>query len=302
LGTAASHGCIRLTVEDAKWIYNNCSSGTTVIIYDDKKNPGPLGKPEAIALPTSVRWDPTDPSEKNPYKDTLPKITGAKDITAEYGKEINLLDGLKAKSSVGTDITELLTMEGEVDFEQTGKYEVTYSVKDALGRTCTKKVTVTVKEDNSVPEFAGISDRLINSDVIVDEAFALEGVDAYNSGEKLSKDVIQVTIQEVNKDQYYITYQIIMDNKAPVTQYAAIHVDREAPVLYGITDFRLEYGEMPSEGFLLSNITASDNYSKPENIKITAVLDEKPDGSYQVIYEAVDEAGNKTTEKVSIIN
>ena len=34
LGRRASHGCIRLTVEDAKWIYDNCPSGTTVVIQD----------------------------------------------------------------------------------------------------------------------------------------------------------------------------------------------------------------------------------------------------------------------------
>ena len=34
LGRRASHGCIRLTVEDAKWIYDNCPAGTTVIIQD----------------------------------------------------------------------------------------------------------------------------------------------------------------------------------------------------------------------------------------------------------------------------
>ena len=33
LGKRASHGCIRLSVEDARWIYNNCSSGTTVVVY-----------------------------------------------------------------------------------------------------------------------------------------------------------------------------------------------------------------------------------------------------------------------------
>lgn len=32
LGRRASHGCIRLKVEDAKWIYNNCPSGTTVTV------------------------------------------------------------------------------------------------------------------------------------------------------------------------------------------------------------------------------------------------------------------------------
>lgn len=35
LGTRASHGCIRLATEDAEWIYTNCASGTTVVIYDD---------------------------------------------------------------------------------------------------------------------------------------------------------------------------------------------------------------------------------------------------------------------------
>ena len=34
LGRAASHGCIRLTVSDAKWIYDNCPTGTTVHIRD----------------------------------------------------------------------------------------------------------------------------------------------------------------------------------------------------------------------------------------------------------------------------
>ncbi|MBQ4089095.1 MAG: murein L,D-transpeptidase [Clostridia bacterium] len=33
LGSRASHGCIRLKVEDAKWIYNNCPAGTTVDVY-----------------------------------------------------------------------------------------------------------------------------------------------------------------------------------------------------------------------------------------------------------------------------
>lgn len=33
LGSKASHGCVRLSVEDAKWIYNNCPAGTTIIVY-----------------------------------------------------------------------------------------------------------------------------------------------------------------------------------------------------------------------------------------------------------------------------
>lgn len=33
LGSRASHGCIRLKVDDAKWIYNNCGAGTLVTVY-----------------------------------------------------------------------------------------------------------------------------------------------------------------------------------------------------------------------------------------------------------------------------
>lgn len=59
LGTLCSHGCIRLKVEDAKWIYDNCDSGTEVTIYSDE-NPGPLGKPYFEQIPENQTWDPTD--------------------------------------------------------------------------------------------------------------------------------------------------------------------------------------------------------------------------------------------------
>lgn len=69
LGQQASMGCVRLTVEDAKWIADNCPSGTTVEIYDDD-DPGPLGKPEAAHIDTdspNKGWDPTDPDVENPW-------------------------------------------------------------------------------------------------------------------------------------------------------------------------------------------------------------------------------------------
>ncbi len=70
LGTKASLGCIRLKVEDAKWIYDNCVAGTEVEFYSSS-NPGPLGKPSAqkISDDEEVRnWDPTDPDKNNPWR------------------------------------------------------------------------------------------------------------------------------------------------------------------------------------------------------------------------------------------
>lgn len=61
LGTTASAGCCRLTCAAAKWIYDNCSLGTQVTIYNSS-DPGPLGKPTADKLPSWHTWDPTDPT------------------------------------------------------------------------------------------------------------------------------------------------------------------------------------------------------------------------------------------------
>lgn len=69
LGTSASAGCVRLTVADALWIYNNCPSGTYVEFYSST-NPGPLGKPSAQKISSNVacrNWDPTDPLSNNPW-------------------------------------------------------------------------------------------------------------------------------------------------------------------------------------------------------------------------------------------
>ncbi len=67
LGRPASHGCIRLQTEDAKWIYENCGEGTRVTVYDSD-DPGELGKPEKM-LPSvpGGGWDPTDPEPGNPW-------------------------------------------------------------------------------------------------------------------------------------------------------------------------------------------------------------------------------------------
>ena len=70
LGTNASLGCIRLTVANAKWIYDNCQTGTLVTFYSDS-NPGPLGKPsekKISGVELCRDWDPTDPAGENPWR------------------------------------------------------------------------------------------------------------------------------------------------------------------------------------------------------------------------------------------
>ncbi len=70
LGENASLGCVRLSVEDAKWIYDNCKPGTAVVVYSDSETAGLLEKPAAVKIPEDSPcrgWDPTDVDVENPW-------------------------------------------------------------------------------------------------------------------------------------------------------------------------------------------------------------------------------------------
>lgn len=64
LGEAASLGCIRLNVENAKWIFDNCGSGTMVEIYESNEE-CEIVLPKTIELEEGMGWDPTDPEFEN---------------------------------------------------------------------------------------------------------------------------------------------------------------------------------------------------------------------------------------------
>ena len=71
LGSKASLGCVRLQTADAKWVYDNCASGTIVKIFDSD-SPGPLGTGERavdrITPELENGWDPTDPADNTPWR------------------------------------------------------------------------------------------------------------------------------------------------------------------------------------------------------------------------------------------
>lgn len=102
LGSLASRGCVRLQTIDAKWIYDNCPTGTLVTIYDSSI-PGALGKPQRAVnsvsgMPSPYNtWDPTDPSPSNPWRLNISAVvTGSGSGTVSgagayrYGSSVSL--------------------------------------------------------------------------------------------------------------------------------------------------------------------------------------------------------------------
>ncbi len=61
LGSRASHGCVRLLVEDAKWIYDNCPSGTQILIVNGSPYETKADAPPPVDEEYRHR-DPTDPA------------------------------------------------------------------------------------------------------------------------------------------------------------------------------------------------------------------------------------------------
>ena len=62
IGTAASHGCVRLTAVDAKYIFDNLPIGSKVEIFTGTKDDDPLGKPTRPYIGEwTETYDPTDP-------------------------------------------------------------------------------------------------------------------------------------------------------------------------------------------------------------------------------------------------
>ena len=116
LGTTASAGCIRLTVRDAKWIYDNCPVGTTITMYrgevEEPLQPAPVQKLN-VADEECRGWDPTDPAAENPWRkgelremQIQPSFLG-KTITAYYENGtyyISAKDGQDLFSRVGAKL------------------------------------------------------------------------------------------------------------------------------------------------------------------------------------------------------
>ena len=145
LGEPASMGCVRLSVSDSKWIYDNCAVGTVIKIFDSDDE-GPLGCPPAMRVADLQNgWDPTDYNELNPYNTCYPKFSGLSDKAVPLGGAFSPTDGFSAVDSCGNDVTAGVEITGNVVTSRAGVYKLTYRYTDALNRSAEQTVTVTVE-------------------------------------------------------------------------------------------------------------------------------------------------------------
>lgn len=313
LGTTASHGCVRLMVADAKWIYDNVPSGSSVIIYNSS-NPGPLGKPKAVKIGGSTGWDPSDVwSSGNPWNSKKPSIKGAKSKTVAYGSKYKVKKGIKAVNTVGKDSTYLLSTSikfngksvKRVNTSNPGVYKVTYSITDEAGKAVCKTVKIKVKAKRTTPKISNVKNIYITSKSQMTKKNALKDVVITQEGIKLDAKYVKVTFKKLKKNVYRVTY-IAKRESYKAKKTAKVYIDTKAPVISGIKNgaqYEAESDAVINDEYCREFISGvSDNYTKIKvsdiNIKINST---EIEGRYEVVYTVKDEAGNQAKYTIYIV-
>ena len=310
LGKSVSAGCVRLSVIDAKWIYDHCGEMTYVEIFESEYE-GPLGKPVAAVVSsggTSGNWDPTDPDRANPYMGNISLILGAYDREVNRGADFSVTSGVTALDSDGNDITSQMEVSGEFDINKAGTYRITYTVTDSYNITATAVANIIVKDeeppvlvvDQKVSRI-GMYDVKSSEEL---QAILLTNVTAFDGDEQLPTESIVVDYSEIFRNGYgkcNIKYQAkdAAGNQSDVL-VLTVDVDMEAPQIQ-LKDENLgpiSSSNLKKDDYMLGLVKVTDNSGNVE-VTISRPLFHLPGSSYVVVYCATDAFGNASTLSVT---
>lgn len=310
LGKSVSAGCVRLSVIDAKWIFDHCGEMTYVEIFESDYD-GPLGKPVAAVISSGGaggNWDPTDPDRDNPYMGGVPVILGAYDKEVERYSDFDVKSGVTALDSNGNDITNKLKVEGEIDENTCGIYKLTYSVKDKTGIESTATANLIIKDDKA--PVLSVDQRIASigvydvSSVEELEEMLLENVTAIDGTKQLDKSAILVDYSEILNKGYgkcNVRY-CAKDSEGNQSDVVTVtfDVDMEAPrvTLKNELQGSIRVSNMLDDDYLMNLIEVTDNSGKVD-VTLSRPLKYTVGVPYKVIYCAKDNFGNVSTLSVT---
>lgn len=271
----------------------------SVISFADTVNPDSIVRTEADA--NVVNRPEAD-------ADNAITITGAGDTTVKVGDKFDPKQGVTVKDSKGEDLTKSLKVDGVVDTDKAGKYDLKYSVTGADGKTATSMRTITVAEAPN-PNSEGIviehslkdGDKIsMGSDIDINE-----GVSAKCPKHPDAKVDVKVESGiDMNKvGEYPVTFKATcpIDNE---TKTETIHVK----VVEGDQGTnRQEIKEVNLDGATYKEINVGDNFNPMEgvtaidqngnditkNIKVDGNVDTSKEGKYTLHYTYKDGKGKE---------
>ncbi|MDO4355834.1 MAG: L,D-transpeptidase family protein, partial [Clostridia bacterium] len=141
LGSVASHGCIRLEVQHAKWLCDNCPTGTKVVIHNGTSDPRIV---EALGGEAGVEM--TEPLPAPPIVQAVSlEQTGT--VTLNRGETLQLNctvkpDGIEANLNWKSSSTKYATVNGSGLVTGVAEGTTTITVSSSNGKKATVKVKV----------------------------------------------------------------------------------------------------------------------------------------------------------------
>jgi hypothetical protein len=212
----------------------------------------------------------------------LPAMCVRAEVTVEAGSPCPGLEDLLRWESGTAELLSGLSEDMELD--QVTDHEVVIRV---YGREVTSTLHV---EDTAAPE-------VVTKDLII---YAGKEVSAEDFIEEIT-DATATTVQfeqepDCGTDGVHEVSLLVTDGGGNVTKKEAsleVTVDTEAPVISGVEDLTVPVGGSIS---YKKGITVTDNIDEEVELTVDAsAVDLEKAGDYEVVYKAVDMAGNETT-------
>jgi hypothetical protein len=276
---------IRMAAGDARWIYTNCSVGTTVEVGNSTDLP--LERPEFTKLRTSCKWDPTDPSKNNPWNQVANNTIAAygEEVAVERGEKISYLAHVIAYDKDGNDVTKELKYK-KIDTKELGTYKVKYTYGSGKNKI---KATVTyVVKDTKAPE---VTVDYGEKEYLVVKVQEKNYTDSYINSEKFKKKLM-------TKIKKSLT---IIEGGTEVVLYPKKEADADSTT--DETKDADSVGETSSETVAETETeTETESETEPavvENVDIQFAFDEKIYGKLNLVELTIsDDYGNSGTTYV----
>lgn len=202
--------------------------------------------------------------------------------------------GFIAEDNLDGDITDLVTVNGEVDTSVVGDYILSYIVSDTNGHTFeTQRIIRVIDSEAPIITLSGDSTVVLEYGDPYEEP-GFEAVDNYDGD--VTRQVEVASDLDLNTiGVYNVRYRVLDAAGNETFIERAVHViDTKAPTieLLGEDPVVIEAGH----SYLEAGFTATDNYDGDLTNKVVVTRESMLEvGDYPIVYKVVDSSGNETT-------
>ncbi len=276
------------TVNGVKWYK------VPVSLSNNSNSYGYILSSEANAYITKYNYKVTNENQTL----NTPPVINASNKKIVQGTKIDLLDGVTAKDEEDGDLTVKITVEGTVDIDKPGTYEITYKVVDSKNEKTFKKITITVTE-NKKPEIIA-EDKTVTVNTKFDTLKDVSAKDEEDGNLTDKIEVIENTVDMSKVGEYQITYKVVDSYNQEVTKTIKVSVVKDQDPVINASDKTIYLNDAFDE---LKNVTATDmeDGDLTKEIKVIEnTVNTKELGEYIVIYQVTDSAKNTITKEIKV--